>query len=100
MTYSGYDRDVRIKMLAPEDIASQLDVPLATVVEWMDSGELPFITLKGEKCVLTPAFERFEERYRTGITIEEQAARDIGEGPVVEHEGAFEPLEGLDLPRD
>lgn len=85
----------RIAVMTPGAIAEHLAVPFAQVVEWMQSGELPFIEIEGERGVLSTAFERFEERYRHGVTIEEQAARYIGEG--FEGEEHFDPLEGLDL---
>ena len=38
------------------------------------------------------------ERYQYDVTIEEQAARYIGEGIEVEADDAFDPLAGLNLP--
>lgn len=70
--------------LKPRDIAARLGVERSTVYRWIKSGELPTITVAGAKYVLAPAYERFVERYQKRATIEEQAARYIGEGEEVE----------------
>lgn len=84
--------------LKPSDIARRLDVEASTVYRWMRSGELPAIDVAGAKYVLIPAYERFLERRNRGVTIEQQAERHIGAGFEEEHEDAFDPLEGLELP--
>lgn len=84
--------------LKPGDIARRLEIEPSTVYRWIRSGELPAIELAGAKYVLVSAFERFLERRRKDVTIEEQAGRYIGAGFDEEHEDAFDPLEGLDLP--
>lgn len=70
--------------LKPADIADRLGVQRSTVYRWIKSGELPAIVVAGAKYVLIPAYERFVERYEKRATIEEQAARYIGEGVEVE----------------
>lgn len=84
--------------LRPSDIAERLGVETSTVYRWIKSGELPSIEVAGSKYVLIPAYERFVERHKKGVTIEEQAERYIGPGFVEEYEGEFDPLEGLRLP--
>ncbi len=85
-------------MLKPGDIAKRLGVEPSTVYRWIRSGELPAFDVAGAKYVLVGALERFLERRDKGVTIEEQAERDIGPGFQEEYEDAFDPLEGLDLP--
>lgn len=70
--------------LKPRDIADRLGVQRSTVYRWIRSGELPAIVVAGAKYVLIPAYERFVERYEKRATLEEQAARYIGEGVEVE----------------
>lgn len=70
--------------LKPSDIAGRLGVQRSTVYRWIKSGELPAIVVAGAKYVLIPAYERFVERYEKRATLEEQAARYIGEGVEVE----------------
>lgn len=84
--------------LRPSDIAERLAVEPSTVYRWIKSGELPAIEIAGAKYVLIPAYERFVERHKKGVAIEEQAKRDIGPGFEMEYEGEFDPLEGLRLP--
>jgi excisionase family DNA binding protein len=84
--------------LKPSDIARRLEVEVSTVYRWIRGGELPAIEVAGAKYVLIPAYERFVERHKKGVTIEEQAERYIGSGFEEEHEDAFDPLEGLTLP--
>ncbi len=84
--------------LRPSDIAERLAVEPSTVYRWIKSGELPAIEIAGAKYVLIPAYERFVERHKKGVTIEEQAKRDIGLGFEMEYEGEFDLLEGLRLP--
>lgn len=84
--------------LKPGDIAERLAVEPSTVYRWIRSGELPAFELAGTKYVLVSAYERFLERREKGVTIEEQAERYIGPGFEEEHENAFDPLEGLELP--
>lgn len=84
--------------LKPSDIAQRLDVEASTVYRWIRSGELPAIDVAGAKYVLISAYERFLERRNEGVTIEQQAERDIGAGFEEEHGDAFDPLEGLELP--
>lgn len=79
--------------LKPRQIAQRLGVQPSTVYRWLKSGELPFFEIGGTKYILVGAFERFVERREKGVTIEEQAARDIGEGIVVE--GEVDILAGL-----
>lgn len=83
--------------LKPGDIAERLAVEPSTVYRWIRSGELPSFELVGTKYVLVSAYERFLERRDKGVTIEEQAERDIGAGFEEEHAGAFDPLDGLEL---
>jgi len=84
--------------LKPSDIADRLGVETSTVYRWIRSGELPVIEVAGAKYVLLPVYERFVERHKKHATIEEQAARYIGQGFEGKNEGEFEPLEGLNLP--
>lgn len=84
--------------LRPGDIAERLAVEPSTVYRWIRSGELPAFEIAGAKYVLVSAYERFLERREKGVTIEEQAERYIGDGFEEEHEDAFDPLEGLELP--
>ena len=70
--------------LKPSDIATRLGVQRSTVYRWIKDEELPAIEVAGAKYVLIPAYERFVERYQKRATLEEQAARYIGEGVEVE----------------
>lgn len=83
--------------LKPSQVAKRLGVEPSTVYRWLKSGELPFFEIGGTKYVLVAAYERFVERREKGVTIEEQAARYIGEGIVVE--GEVDVLAGLSFPR-
>lgn len=87
---------LRDAALKPSDIAERLAVEPSTVYRWIRSGELPAIEVGGAKYVLIPAYERFVERHKKRVTIEEQAERYIGSG--VEVEGEVDLLAGLDLP--
>lgn len=80
-------------LLKPSDIAKRLRVDRTTVYRWMDRGELPFIEIAGTRRVLAAAFDRFAERRKKGVSLEEQAARYIGEG--VEVEGEVDLRAGL-----
>lgn len=82
--------------LKPRQIAQRLGVQPSTVYRWLKSGELPFFEIGGTKYILVGAFERFVERREKGVTIEEQAARYIGEGIMVE--GEVDILAGLSFP--
>lgn len=82
----------------PGDIAIRLDVEPSTVYRWIRTGELPAFEVAGAKYILAPAYERFLERHKKGVTLEEQAQRHIGPGFDEEYEGEFDPLEGLSLP--
>lgn len=83
------------ELLTAEDIALRCGVTADKVHEWLKSGDLPGIVLEGKSYVTLPAFERFEERHLTGITLEEQAERYIGAG--FEVEGEVDLLAGLNL---
>ena len=86
-------------VLRPAEIAARLHVSRTTVYRWMGSGELPPVEIAGTRYVTVAAYEGFVERRKKRMTLAEQAARDIGEGPEVE--GEVDMLAGLELhPRD
>lgn len=87
---------LRDAALKPGDIAARLAVQPSTVYRWIKSGELPAVEVAGAKYVLVTAYERFVERHKKGVTIEEQAERYIGSG--VEVDGEVDMLAGLNLP--
>ena len=89
---------LRSAALRPSDVATRSGVEVSTVYRWIRSGELPAIEVAGAKYVLVLAYERFLERHKKGVTIEQQAERYIGSGFEEEHEDAFDPLEGLSPP--
>lgn len=93
---SGVPWSLEQVTLKPRQIAQRLGVQPSTVYRWLKSGELPFFEIGGTKYILVGAFERFVERREKGVTIEEQAARDIGEGIVLE--GEVDILAGLSFP--
>lgn len=82
--------------LKPSEIARRLGVERGTVYRWINSGKLPAFELGGTKYVLVAAYERFVARRKKRATLEQQAARYIGEG--VEAEGDVDLFAGLALP--
>lgn len=88
--------------LKPSEVARRLGVARTTVYRWIERKEIPSFEVGGTRYVLIAAYERFAERHKKGakrVTLEEQAARYIGEGVVVE--GDVDPLIGLSFrPRE
>lgn len=66
--------------LKASEVARRIGVERTTVYRWMSTGKLPFVEVGGTKYVLVGAYERFAERHAKRATLEEQAARYIGEG--------------------
>lgn len=71
---------IQANALKASEVARRIGVERTTVYRWMNSGKLPFVEVGGTKFVLVGAFERFVERHSKRATLEEQAARYIGEG--------------------
>ncbi|MHB8631964.1 MAG: helix-turn-helix domain-containing protein [Candidatus Limnocylindria bacterium] len=85
--------------LKPSDVARRLDVERTTVYRWIKSGKLPSFELSGTTYILIAAYERFAERRKKGtkrVTLEQQAARYIGQG--VEVAGDVDLYAGLTFP--
>lgn len=82
-------------VLRPAEIAARLHVSRTTVYRWLGSGELPSVEIAGTRYVTVAAYEGFVERREKRVTLAEQAARDIGEGPEVE--GEVDVRAGLEL---
>ena len=85
--------------LKTSEVARRLGVARTTVYRWIERKEIPSFEVGGTHYVLIAAYERFAERHKKGakrVTLEQQAARYIGEGVVVE--GDVDPLIGLSFP--
>lgn len=79
--------------LKPSEVARRLAVERTTVYRWIRSGKLPSFELGGTTYILISAYERFAERRRKRVSLEQQAAHHIGEG--VEVEGEVDLYAGL-----
>jgi len=72
--------------MKPSEVARRLDVERTTVYRWIKSGKLPSFELGGTTYVLVAAYERFAERRKKRVTLEQQAARYIGDGVEVDRD--------------